>query len=228
MKRIILAACAGLLVAAVASPSLAADMPRRAYKAAPAYIAPFSWTGFYVGINGGYGWGKSSWTNVTAGGTTGDFNTKGGLVGGTLGYNVQSGSWVWGLEGDLDASWIKGTETANCGTPGCETKDTWLGTGRGRIGYAADRWLAFITGGAAFGDIKMTTPASTSQSTTRIGWTLGGGVEYAFAGPWSAKIDYLYVDLGKGKCDIGACGNANAYEATFKANIVRLGVNYRF
>lgn len=227
IKRFILTACAGLMAAAVASPSFAADLPRPAYKA-PLYVAPFSWTGVYIGINGGYGWGKSNWRDITTGTTTGDFNTTGGLVGGTIGYNLQAGMWVLGLEGDVDASWIKGTNTANCLTPGCETRNRWLATGRGRIGYAWDRFLPYFTGGAAFGDIRMNTPVSTSQTTTKVGWTVGGGFEYAFMGPWSAKIEYLYVDLGKGKCDAGTCGGTDNYEASFKANIVRAGLNYRF
>ena len=134
MKRYILAACAGLLVAVVATPSFAADLPRPAYKAPfkatknPVYVAPFSWTGFYVGINGGYGLGKSSWT--TAVGSTGDFDVKGALVGGTVGYNLQTGGWVWGIEADGAASWIQGTGPA-CG--GCETRNNWLITGRGSM-----------------------------------------------------------------------------------------------
>src|SRR5471032_2601021 len=102
MKRLMLAVCSGLLAAAVATPSLAADLPRPAYKAPfkagknPVYVAPFSWTGFYVGAYGGYGFGKTSWTNI--GGTSGDFDIKGALVGGTVGYNLQTGGWVWGLE----------------------------------------------------------------------------------------------------------------------------------
>jgi outer membrane immunogenic protein len=224
----------GIAVAALLSAPIAAqaaDLPAPSYKA-PAYVAPApssSWTGFYVGLNAGYGWGNSSWNNTTTAATTGDFKTSGALVGGTFGYNYQTGTWVWGLEGDIDVSSIKGTETTFCGVPGCETKNTWLGTARGRLGYAGwNSWLPFFTGGAAFGDIKMTTPVSTSQSTTNIGWTLGGGVEYAFMGPWSAKLEYLYVDLGKGKCDIGTCGGGSSFESPFRANIVRLGLNYRF
>jgi outer membrane immunogenic protein len=224
MQRLITMACAGLLAAAVVTPSFAADLPRPAYKAAPAvYVAPFSWSGFYVGLNAG-----SSWTNVTLGGTTGDFNTKGAVFGATLGYNLQTGSWVWGLEGDFDVSTIKGSESTLCGAGSCETKNTWLATARGRVGYAYDRWLPYFTGGLAMGNVKMTTPAATSQSTTRTGYALGVGVEYAFMGPWSAKAEYLYADLGKAKCDIGACGGASSFEATFKTNLLRFGVNYRF
>src|ERR1035441_4859011 len=97
MKRFTLATCAGLLAAVMALPSFAADFPRPAFKA-PSSAAPWNWTGFYVGINGGYGFGTSNWTN--AGGTTGDFNVSGALAGGPIGYNLQTGSWVWGLEGD--------------------------------------------------------------------------------------------------------------------------------
>ena len=219
MKRFTLAACAGLLAAAMALPSYAADMSLAAFKA-PSSAAPWNWTGFYVGINGGYGFGRSSWTNV--GGTTGDFNVSGALAGGTIGYNLQTGLWVWGAEADIDASWIKGTAATIC----CETKNDWLATARGRIGYAMDRWLPFLTGGAAFGDVNMTPVGGASETTTKIGWTAGGGLEYAFQGAWSAKVEYLYVDLGKASCDVATCGVAT--DVTFKTSIVRGGINYHF
>ena len=219
MKRFTLAACAGLLAAALALPSFAADMPRPAYKA-PSSAEPWNWTGFYVGINGGYGFGTSNWTS--AGGTTGDFNVRGALAGGTIGYNLQTGLWVWGLEGDVDASWIKGTDATIC----CETKNDWLATARGRIGYAMDRWMPYITGGAAFGDVKMTPVGGASETDTRFGWTGGGGLEYAFMSAWSAKVEYLYVDLGKASCSVATCGVAN--DVTFKTSIVRGGINYHF
>ena len=221
MKRFTLAACAGLLAAVLALPSFAADFPRAAYKA-PSYAAPWNWTGFYVGINGGYGWGKSSWTDPATGATTGDFNVNGALAGGTIGYNLQTGLWVWGLEGDIDASWIKGTNATIC----CETKNSWFATARGRIGYAFDRWMPFITGGAAFGDVKMTPVGFGSETDTRFGWTAGGGLEYAFQGAWSAKVEYLYADLGKANCSVATCGIAN--DVTFKTSIVRGGINYHF
>ena len=225
MKRFLIAMGAGLLAAAVASPSFAADMrmPTKAYRGDPVYVASFSWSGFYVGINGGYGFGKSSWTGTAS---TGDFNVNGGLVGGTVGYNMQTGNFVFGLEGDFDASWIKGAETTFCGPVGCETKNTWLATGRGRIGYAWDRWLPFLTGGAAFGKIKMSDPGGLSESKTKLGWTLGAGVEYAFMGPWSAKLEYLYADLGKATCGAATCGLDT--DVKFKVNLIRAGVNYRF
>jgi outer membrane immunogenic protein len=233
MKRFILSACAGLIAATVASPSFAADLLRPTYQAppykAPNYspdysVAPFSWTGFYIGINGGYGFGKSEWSSGPF--SSGDFDLSGGLVGGTLGYNLQTGVWVWGLEGDFDASWIKGSTTV-AGCYGCETQNVWLATARGRIGYAWDRWLPYITGGAAFGSIKMTPPApDTYTSKTKFGWTVGAGVEYAFLDAWSAKLEYLYVDLGKASCGSASC--VGGVDVKFNTSIVRAGVNYRF
>ena len=222
MKRFILAAFAGLLAAAVASPSLAADLPRPSYKA-PVYVAPFSWTGFYVGINGGYGWGDSQWS-----GNGTDFNVspKGWLGGGTIGYNYQTGSWVWGIEGDIDYVNLKGTaDSSFC--PTCTFKDTWLGTLRGRVGYSFDRWLPFLTGGLAYGNANMDSGAG-SASKSQAGWTIGAGVEYALVGGWSTKIEYLYVDLGKMSCDSSSCLMPADESISFTANIIRVGLNYRF
>src|SRR5690348_3141928 len=109
MKRFTLTACAALLAVAMATPSIAADIvaPRPIYKG-PAYVAPvFTWSGFYVGVNGGYGFGTTSWTGAGLG--TGSFSTNGWLFGGTLGYNIQTGNWVWGIEGDFDWANNKGS-----------------------------------------------------------------------------------------------------------------------
>ncbi len=220
MQRFTLAACAGLLACAVAGPSLAADLSRPAFKA-PAASAPFNWTGFYVGINGGYAWGTSNWTDST-GAATGNFNVRGGMVGGTIGYNLQTSQFVLGAEGDIDASWIKGTDATAC----CETKNDWFATARARVGYAFDRWMPFVTGGAAFADVKMTPGGLPSETETKIGWTAGGGLEYAFQGAWSAKVEYLYADLGKANCSAATC--ALATDVNFKTSIVRGGVNYHF
>jgi outer membrane immunogenic protein len=209
-------AASALLLAPLAAHS--ADMPR-SYKA-PAYVAPAyaNWSGFYVGINGGYGFGKSSWAG--GGFTTGDFDVKGAQAGGTLGYNFQTGTWVWGLEGDLDWSGMKGSSL------GVETKNDWMGTARARLGYAGwNNLLPYITGGAAFGNIKGTAPG-VSVTKTNVGWTAGAGLEYAFLGAWSAKVEYLYADLGKATCGAATCGVDT--DIKFKANLVRVGLNYRF
>lgn len=231
MKRLSLLAVVGLMAAAWASPSFAADLPRPAYKA-PVYVAPpFTWSGFYLGVNGGYAWGHSDWNNAAMG--TVSMNVKGGMVGGTLGYNLQTGNFVFGLEGDVDATWIDGSSGGGaagtpCSGPNCETKNSWLGTARGRIGYAWDRFLPYITGGAAFGNIKATAANGGSVDKTQLGWTLGAGVEWAFSGPWSAKLEYLYADLGNITCDAATCGGGADTTVSYKTNMVRLGVNYRF
>ena len=120
---------------------------------------------------------------------------------------------------------MKGSTSTNC-PAGCETKNDWLGTARARLGYAGwNNLLPYITGGAAFGDIKGTSGAA-SVSKTNIGWTAGAGLEYAFLGAWSAKVEYLYADLGKASCGAATCGVDT--DIKFNANIVRVGLNYRF
>ncbi len=226
MKRVLFASV-GILVTALAGTAGAADLPRRTEMPAkaPAYLATpiYNWTGLYLGLNGGGGWGRSSFTGVPA---TGDFNVSGGLIGGTLGYNWQVAQAVFGLETDLDWSNIRGTTTTNC-APGCQTRNTWLGTTRGRLGYAMDRFLPYLTGGVAYGDIRASVPGFAGASTNKTGWTLGGGLEFALASNWTAKAEYLYVDLGKFDCGT-ACGTAAPDNVKFNANILRAGLNYRF
>jgi outer membrane immunogenic protein len=182
---------------------------------APMY-APYNWTGFYIGINGGGGFGRS---NVGAPYSTGSFDTSGGVAGGTIGYNYQMGQTVFGLEADGDWSNIGGSAT--CGVLSCQTKNDWLATARGRLGYAYDRFLPYVTGGAAFGDIKTNVSGIGNGTDTKAGWTLGGGLEAAIAGPWTAKVEYLYVDLGRGGSVLGA-------DSEFRTNLVRAGLNYKF
>lgn len=212
-------AAAAILFAPLAAQ--AADLPRGPYKA-PAYVAPAyaNWTGFYVGLNAGYGFGKSDWDIPAV-----SPSPKGFVGGGTIGYNLQTGLWLWGLEGDIDYSGMKGSADGPGGS--YETKNSWLGTARGRIGYAGwNNLLPFITGGAAFGDVKATAPNGASASKTQIGWTAGGGLEYAMWANWSVKAEYLYLDLGK--FDAGSSFGIGSDNVNFKANLVRAGVNYRF
>ena len=227
MKRLLLAVVGTLAVTAASA--LAADMPPSRslpLPRAPAYVPFFTWNGFYVGINAGYGFGRSAWTDTVTQDSTGKFSVNGAMVGGTAGYNLQFGSFVFGLEGDLDWTNMKGSVTATCPST-CETSNTWLGTARGRIGYAFDRFMPYVTGGAAFGDVKGSLLGVGDFKQTNVGWTGGAGVEYAFAGNWSAKVEYLYVDLGKATCD-ATCSGGNPITATFKSNVVRGGLNYKF
>jgi outer membrane immunogenic protein len=216
--RMILAGIAALLTAPLAAQ--AADLPQP-YKA-PAYVAPFSWTGFYVGINGGYMWGNSKWSG---GAGTFEVDPNGWMAGGTLGYNIQTGNWVWGIEGDIDYANLKGTSASVCS--GCTFKDTWLGTVRGRVGYSFAHWLPYVTGGGAFGNAYVSTPGG-AVDRTKIGWTAGAGIEYAFLGNWSAKLEYLYVDLGTATCEYTTCAIPTNASVDFTSNIVRAGINYRF
>jgi outer membrane immunogenic protein len=224
MKRLLLAGVA--MLALGASSALAADIPARMPTKAPAFVPAYNWTGWYLGIQGGYGFGRSSWTDTASGLTTGGFDVDGALVGGTLGVNWQTGNWVFGLEGDGSWSNIRGSTTVNC-TPRCETRNNWLGTVRGRAGYAFDRVLPYITGGLAVGDIEAV--GTGTQSSTEAGWTVGAGVEWALAGPWTAKVEYLYADLGKMSCSAAVCtGVTGPTDVKLDTNIVRAGVNYRF
>ena len=139
------------------------DLPARsnspAYYKAPSEL-PFSWTGFYAGINGGYAWGRSSWSDPAVGADSGNFNTSGGLVGGQLGYNWQTGPVVLGIETDADWMSVKGSTAGSggvCAADGggqCQTQQSWVGTTRARVGYAFDRWLPYVTGGVAYGNIR--------------------------------------------------------------------------
>ena len=229
MKRVILAGIGALAMVTMMGAANAADMQRRQAMPvkAPVYAVPYNWTGFYVGVNGGAGFGHSTWSDVTGATGSSGFNTSGGLIGGTIGYNAQMGQAVFGLEGDLDWSNIRGSTTAlPCTTGNCETRNSWLGTARGRIGYAFDRFMPYVTGGAAFGNIKATPAALAGVDNSKLGWTLGGGGEFAIAGPWTAKVEYLYVDLGKTNCPVGNC--AVSTDVNFHANVARAGLNYRF
>jgi outer membrane immunogenic protein len=220
MKRLVLAGIGALALVSMAGAAQAADIARRQVMPvkAPAYVQAYNWTGAYIGINGGGGWGRS---DASAPFGSGGFNTSGGLVGGTLGYNWQAGQAVFGVEGDLDWSNIRGSSTCGGGAFSCETKNQWLGTARGRIGYAFDRFMPFVTGGLAVGDIKSTVGGVGSSDTTKAGWTVGGGLEAAISGPLTAKIEYLYADLGRANSVLGS-------DTRFNTNLVRAGLNYRF
>ena len=183
MKKFLLAGAA--LIALGVSAASAADIQRRQVMPgkAPVYVAPaYNWTGFYVGINGGGGWGRSDFSVPFA---SDSFNTSGGLVGGTLGYNWQMGQAVFGLEGDIDWSNIRGSSICG-GITSCETRNDWLGTVRGRLGYAFDRFMPYVTGGLAVGNIKTSIDGIGSANETKAGWTVGAGIEAAIAGPWTA------------------------------------------
>jgi outer membrane immunogenic protein len=222
MKKILLA---GIAVAAFCGvPAFAADMPVKApYKAPPPV---YSWTGWYIGGNVGYGWGTTTGdledftalfaAAVAAGGTPRSLSTKSsGVIGGLqAGYNWQNGMFVWGAETDIQASGIDDHSTINFPGGGVapststgEERLGWLGTARLRAGYVvAERTLLYATGGLAYGGVSNrvtniynpTTGGnfSGSASQTKTGWTAGGGVDWAWTDRLSLRVEYLYVDLG--------------------------------
>jgi outer membrane immunogenic protein len=240
MKRMLIV---GALTLAAAGQALAADLPQPGAPPpprAPAMYVPtmapvYNWGGVYVGVNGGYGFGSSNWTSAAAA-STGSFNTNGFLLGGTIGANFQANQFVFGVEADLDWTTLKGststpTTAGFCTGVSCQTANNWLGTVRGRLGYAFDRVLVFGTGGGAFGNIQAgRNPPTTYDTATNFGWTAGGGVEFAFSENLTGKIEYLFVDLSNGTCTtIANCGAAAAGSSvSFTANVVRAGINYKF
>jgi outer membrane immunogenic protein len=186
----------------------------------PVYRAFYSWTGFYLGINGGGGWGRSQWDGINP------FDVSGGFIGGTVGYNWQIGHVVLGAEGDIDWSGIDGTTTVLC-PPGCTTRNYWLATVRGRLGYAWDRFLPYVTGGLAVGDISAKIPGLPGGSITNAGWTIGAGVEVGIVSNVSIKAEYLFVDLADFNCGLN-CGLLPNANVSFYSNLFRGGLNVRF
>jgi outer membrane immunogenic protein len=220
MKRMCFAFATVLAFAGTAAAADLSNRPPPYYPKAPVVVPVYNWTGFYVGINGGGAFGKSAWD------TAGNRNVDGGLVGGTVGYNYQFGQAVAGVEGDIDWTDINGTGNTACPV-GCKTSNTWLSTVRGRLGYAADRFMPYVTGGAAFGNIRATV-GGLQTGTTNTGWTLGGGLEAALAANWTAKVEYLYVDLGNFNCGLNCGGGLVTDNVSFHTNVLRAGVNYKF
>jgi len=246
MRRFHCAALAAVAVLGFTSVASAADMP---VKAPAPIVAPlYNWTGPYIGIAGGYGWGHSNQTdpgipcnilfqiNVDPDRCAfdGSYAVNGGILGGTLGYNWQQGPWVFGAEGDYSWADISGSSNtcgASSGIPHpCGTKLESLGTLRGRIGYAmgaTGNWLPYVTGGLAVGELNAwdsLLPASGSDF--RTGWTVGGGVEVGITQNWRFKVEYLYVDLGSQQMFYVVPTVPET--VSFTASILRAGVNYAF
>ncbi len=227
MKAFLFSSAAALALAGAVATTLAADLARRPPPPpptrAPVVVPSYNWTGFYVGINGGYGFGRSKWDGLLA-----TFDVNGGMVGGQLGYNWQFGQFVYGVEGDGDWTGLRGTASlTDCGIAFCRTRNDFLATARGRLGFAADRWLPYITGGLAVGNIRATVPGLAGIDQTNAGWTVGGGLEFALSGNWTAKAEYLYVDLGNAGCAT-PCGLPAGNNVSLTTNVVRGGINYRF
>jgi outer membrane immunogenic protein len=229
---------ARILVAAVVSgvagvcAAQAADLP---VKARPMAVVdpPFSWTGFYVGGFVGGLWGQKNWFEVAGPAPGGTINPDfSGVIGGVQGgYNYQFGRWVAGIEGEWGATNADGTSrciATAAFTCGVDVK--WVAMFTGRLGYTFfDRTLAYVKGGGVWMredyPVAPGTPFAVTLSQTRDGWTIGGGVEYAFLPNWSVKAEYNYLDMGTDRLDFG--GGA-IEDITQKAHIAKVGINYRF
>ncbi len=231
MRRVLFA---GVFMLAAGGQALAADLPEPEPPPpprAPATYIPvappafYNWSGVYLGINGGYGFGKSDWTGGVT--SSGSFSADGFLAGGTLGANYQVGAFVVGLEVDGDYSTLAGNlPTSFC--LACATKTEWLATARGRVGYAFDRILLYVTGGGAYGNIEAIANG-VSNNNSEFGWTAGAGIEAALVQNLTVKVEYLYVDLGNGSCTT-ACGSppSAAQSVSLTESLVRAGINYKF
>ena len=211
----------------------AADLP---VKATP--VAHYDWTGLYVGGVVAGGWGHSRHCDPLTGCAAGsaDFKMSGWLGGATLGYNLQRSNWVLGAEADWSWGSIKGSMPSNavfdCGTAGtCRTNISSVATVRGRLGYALDRFLPYVTAGVAFTHVRASdggTNFNIEDTATKTNFVWGGGIEYAFAPQWSAKFEYLHL----GNLGDFTYGHVTGICACFMTDthydLVRLGVNYRF
>jgi outer membrane immunogenic protein len=240
--------------AVAASSALAADMP---VKARPVVVAVYDWTGFYIGGNVGYSWGRSrtdvsyynNATNALFARGSGDFDMDGWVAGGQAGYNWQRERWVFGLEGDIQATGQKGSALFTCVGPLCsnntainpalapvnvtlENKLDWFATFRGRVGYTfVPTVLGYVTGGLAVGGVQgsgvitgfnangAAISAAFSNDDTQVGWTVGAGLEASLGGNWTGKIEYLYLDLGRFHTTALLLANAPAVRAEFSSHI---------
>jgi outer membrane immunogenic protein len=239
-KGYLLATASGVAAVAAAGGAQAADMP---LKASPVPVAAPSWAGWYIGLNAGANWQRSADTFGYAGGdlpvTNVHTKSTGFIGGGQIGYNWQAGNFVYGLEGDI--SGLGGHSNAAITTPGGSGKSisnqiTWLSTVRARGGLLIDpTTLAYVTGGLAVGGVKNSFQGSPgligfnkSESTTRVGWTIGGGLEHMLNNHWTVAVEGLFVDLGKSSATTIGPGAAKTAHFSNQAAIGRLKLNYKF
>lgn len=231
LKRALLGVSALALLAGSAS---AADLSGRYAYPVKAAVVPapmFSWTGFYIGGNVGWGWADNSLDYSTGGYTYGyDVGSSNGVFGGLqAGYNFQfANNVVLGVEADVEFADISQTNLLWGGPVGgylASTSVDNFGTIRGRVGYAFDRFLPYFTGGAAWANTSFSGPWGLSNDATRWGWTIGGGAEYAITNNWTVKAEYLYLDYGDKDSNYF---NGDVASTGLTMNTVKAGVNYKF
>jgi outer membrane immunogenic protein len=215
----------GLVALVAAAPASAADLPRGTPYRAPAYVTAYNWTGFYLGAHAGYGWGSSDGIDL-----------RGGFIGGQVGYNWQgAGSpWVFGIE--VDSAWADFGRTDTFFTPAgivsISSDANYIGSARGRIGYAFDRTMVYATGGLGWINNEVAVNATVgpftvgaSDSKMHIGGVIGAGVEHAFAPNWSGKVEYLYSMYDTQTYFAGIGGG---FRADADTHTIKVGLNYHF
>ncbi|WP_428032192.1 outer membrane protein [Ancylobacter sp.] len=221
--------------------AFAADMSYPT-KAPVAVVPVFSWTGFYIGANAGWAWSETevqdnSYNAVLDEGLHAKNKQNGFTVGGQIGFNYQfDNNVVLGVEADLAYLDIDKTKTGIDDSDDIfSAKVDWYGTVRGRLGYAIDRFLPYVTGGVAFGKVKvgygdtddglLDRNSSVSGSSTNVGWVVGGGVEYALTDAWLLRVEYLHIDLGD-ETHTNIQNERARFDNTL--DVVRAGVSYKF
>ena len=218
----LVAAVIGLLT--VTEPAWCADLAPP-----PAAPVPYSWSGLYIGLNAGYANAKVTET-ASGGGGSGSANAPGGLGGFQIGANYQTGAVVLGLEADFAGYMGTKSVTVAGGAVSGTAQIPWIGTLRGRVGYAFDRFLLYATAGGAATELISTVNVgaigSSSTTNTHGGWTAGGGLEATITENLSARVEYLYVDTGNiNVAQLGA--PLVTVTGRLQDNLVRAGVNYR-
>jgi len=239
MRHLFLATAA-VLASLTAGSAIAADLPMRSAPPPPMLspVPVYNWSGFYVGVNAGIGWANSG--NVTVsdpklGAQSIGVDSRDGFIGGgQLGYNIQYGAFVWGVETDIQYANIG--SSINWGPYGrlgvsSGGSGEYFGTLRGRVGYAIDRTLLYLTGGLAYGGLN-SSPFG-GNATSNVGYALGGGVEYAFTEHWTAKVEALYINLSSGgNRTIAVTNGGVVYPISANSGngggLVRVGLNYKF
>jgi outer membrane immunogenic protein len=238
MKKVLLISAS---LIALGAPAMAADLAARPYTKAPPMIAAiYDWSGFYIGINGGWGTSNNNWTNTTAGaplGAEGSHDASGGTVGGQIGYRWQAGNWVFGLEAQGNWADFSGSNVslATLGTTN-RTKLDAFGLFTGQIGYAWNNALLYVKGGAAVTDNRYeglstaTGALFDSASDSRWGGTVGVGLEYGFAPNWSAAVEYDHLFMGTNNYTLLTPVGTTVRSDDIKqdADLVTVRLNYRF
>lgn len=188
-------------------------------------VSVYDWTGPYIGIQGGYGWARMDTDDEDLFQSGNSIDLDGFFLGGYAGYNVQWNQFVFGIEGDINKSWIDEGFVTGGGFSGSAEID-WFGSLRGRVGHAWDRTLLFATGGIAFASVDVDIPIRAgSDSDSPVGWTVGAGLEHAFTENWLGRVEYRYYDFGDVTFFPEVDGGANL---DLTMHTVSVGLSYKF